>query len=125
MYRRFSIISNYVVYFSYLSISNSKGYIFFLFRSGTERSIQNQVTAQKMKFSIKDSFIKCNQIYSFLRIWSHLLKKFLMENFIFCAVSQTSKMEISAKILNGNSPWDLSNGPHVIEKCFHGKKTWL
>ena len=39
-----------------------------------------------MKFSIKDSFSKCDQIRSFLRIWSHLLKKFLMENFIFCTV---------------------------------------
>ena len=36
-------------------------------------------TAQKMKFS-------WDQIRSFLRIWSHLLKKYLMENFIFCAV---------------------------------------
>ena len=43
-------------------------------------------TAQKMKFSIKDFFSKCDQIRSFLRIWSHLLKKSLMENFIFCAV---------------------------------------
>ena len=43
-------------------------------------------TAHKMKFSIKDFFIKCDQIRSFLRIWSHLLKKSLMENFIFCAV---------------------------------------
>ena len=43
-------------------------------------------TAQKMKFSIKDFFSKCDQICSFLRIWSHLLKKSLMENFIFCAV---------------------------------------
>ena len=42
--------------------------------------------AQKMKFFIKDFFSKYDQIYSFLRIWSHLLKKFLMENFIFCAV---------------------------------------
>ena len=25
---------------------------------------------------------------SFLRIWSHLIKKSLMENFIFCAVKQ-------------------------------------
>ena len=41
---------------------------------------------QKMKFSIKDFFSKCDQIRSFLRIWSHLLKKFLMENLIFCAV---------------------------------------
>ena len=41
-----------------------------------------------MKFSIKDFFSKCDQIRSFLRIWSYLLKKFLMENFIFRAVSQ-------------------------------------
>ena len=42
--------------------------------------------AQKMKFPIKDYFSKCDQIRSFMRIWSHLLKKSLMENFIFCAV---------------------------------------
>ena len=33
-----------------------------------------------------DFLVKCDQIRSFLRIWSHLLKKFSMENFIFCAV---------------------------------------
>ena len=43
-------------------------------------------TAQKMKSSVKDFFSSCDQIRSFLRIWSHLLKKSLMENFIFCAV---------------------------------------
>ena len=43
-------------------------------------------TAQKMKFSIKDFFSKCDQIRRKLRIWSHLLMKSLMENFIFCAV---------------------------------------
>ena len=46
-------------------------------------------TAQKMKFSIKDFFSKCHQIRRKLRklwIWSHLLKKSLTENFIFCAV---------------------------------------
>ena len=42
--------------------------------------------AQKMKFSIKDFFSKCDQIRRKLRFWSHLLKKTLMENFIFCAV---------------------------------------
>ena len=42
--------------------------------------------AQKMKFSIKDVFSKCDQIYNKLRIWSHLLNKPLIENFIFCAV---------------------------------------
>ena len=41
--------------------------------------------AQKMKFSIMIFFSKCDQIGSFLRIWSHLLKKSLMENiFVQC-----------------------------------------
>ena len=39
-----------------------------------------------MKFSIKDVFSKYDQIRCFLWIWSHLLNKFFMENFIFCAV---------------------------------------
>ena len=43
-------------------------------------------TAQKIKFFIKDFFSKCDQIRSFLRIWSHLLKKSLIENFLFCAM---------------------------------------
>ena len=41
---------------------------------------------KKMKFSIKLFFSKCDEIRSFLRIWSHLLKKSLMENLIFCTV---------------------------------------
>ena len=43
-------------------------------------------TAQKMKFFIKDFFSECDQIRNFLRIWPYLLKKSLIENFIFCAV---------------------------------------
>ena len=39
--------------------------------------------AQNMKLSIQDFFSKRDQIHSFLRIWSNLLKKSLMENFIF------------------------------------------
>ena len=39
-------------------------------------------TADKMKFFIKGFFSKCDQIRSFLRMWSHLLKKSLMGNFI-------------------------------------------
>ena len=35
-------------------------------------------------------FSKYDQIRSLLWIWSHLLKKSLMENFIFCAVSVTA-----------------------------------
>ena len=40
---------------------------------------QENITAQKTKFSIKNFF-------SVLRIWSHLVKRFLIENFIFYAV---------------------------------------
>ena len=36
-----------------------------------------------MKFSIKDLFSTCDEIRRKLRIWSHLLKKSLMENFFF------------------------------------------
>ena len=46
---------------------------------------QTNNTAQKMKFSIKDLFSKCDEIRRKLRIWSHLLNKPLMENFNFCA----------------------------------------
>ena len=48
--------------------------------------VQNFNTVQKMKFPVKDFFSKCDQICGKLRIWSHLLKKSLLENFIFCAV---------------------------------------
>ena len=53
-----------------MSVSQSYGYL----------------TAQKLKFSMKDFFSKCDHIRRKMWIWSHLLKKSLMENFIFCAV---------------------------------------
>ena len=42
-----------------------------------------------MMFSIKNFFSKFDQVRRKLQIWSHLLKKSLMENFIFCAVEET------------------------------------
>ena len=42
---------------------------------------------KKLKFSIKAFFRKHDKIRRKLRIWSHLLKKSLIENFIFCAVA--------------------------------------
>ena len=44
--------------------------------------IKHHSLHKKMKFS----FSKCDQIRSFLRVWSHLRKKSLMENFIFSVV---------------------------------------
>ena len=49
-------------------------------------SLLRSYTVPKMKFSIKKFFSKYDRIRSFLRIWSHLLKKSLMQNFIFCTV---------------------------------------
>ena len=50
------------------------------------RDFLSVVTALKMKFSIKDFFSKCDQIRSFLQIWSHLLKKSFNGKLHFCAV---------------------------------------
>ena len=49
-------------------------------------------TEQKMKFPIKNFFSKCDQIRSFLGICLHLLKKSLMESFIFCVVYRKETM---------------------------------
>ena len=53
-----------------------------------------------MKFSLKDFFSKCDQICGELQIWSHLLKKFLIENFIFREVRAKTlwKTELMVKI---------------------------
>ena len=53
-----------------------------------------------MKFYIKDFFSKCDQIRSFLRIWSHLLKKSLMENVIFCAVEMKAECDRELTLLS-------------------------
>ena len=66
---------------NFSNFSNNFQYIFIEYCLGVA------FTAQKMKFSIKDFFSKYDQIRKKLRIWSHLLKKCLMENLIFCAVS--------------------------------------
>ena len=50
-----------------------------------------------MKFSIKDFFRKYDQILRKLRICSHLLKKSLTENFIFCAMFPLSLVYIRAQ----------------------------
>ena len=55
--------------------------------------------AQRMKFSIKNFFSKCDQIRRKLRIWSHLLKKFLMENLSFCAVAVQDTFKILQYLL--------------------------
>ena len=50
------------------------------------------ITAQRVKSSSKDFFIKFDQIRSFLQIWSHLQKKSLREILTFCAVCAKIKL---------------------------------
>ena len=57
-------------------------------------------TSQKIKFSIKDLSSKCEQIRNFRRIWSHLVEKSLMENFIFCAAVVRVKINIEVYAFN-------------------------
>ena len=52
----------------------------------TKRYYGHITLHKNMKFYIKDFLSKCDQIRSFLRIWSYLLKKSLMEIFLFYAV---------------------------------------
>ena len=49
--------------------------------------MKSRITAQTVKFSMKDFFSKFDQILRKLRIWLHLLKDFLMKNFIFWTVN--------------------------------------
>ena len=51
-----------------------------------------------MKFSIKDFLSKSDQIRRELMIWSNLLEKCLMENFISCAVLQKELLIINIKL---------------------------
>ena len=93
----------------------------------SKRSSTFQTTAQKMEFSIMDFFSKCDQIRSFLWIWSYLLKKYLIEILIFCAVDcpvllwpcQTTMMKLFEKMNNciaKSSIVDVWQGP----KCPFG-----
>ena len=69
-------------------------------------------TAQKIKFSIRDFFSKCDQICRKLRIWSHLLKKYLMENFILCVLvvfnTLTTLSKIGEKLVSQSSVKSVS-----------------
>ena len=66
-------------------------------KSNNDRKLSTtkKLHCTKMKFSIKDIFNKCDQIRSLLWIWSHLLKKSLLENFSFFAVTKPRRMLIN------------------------------
>ena len=51
-----------------------------------------------MKFSIKDFFSECDEICMKLRILSHLIKKSLMENFIFSVVKHVVASQVAERL---------------------------
>ena len=60
-----------------------------------------------MKFSIKYFFRKCDPIRRKLRIWSYLLKKFLMEKFIVYAMSTIQLTQPLTDDLEKQTSWLL------------------
>ena len=71
---------------------------------GKSNSCNNNLETlhKKKKFSIKDFFYKCDQIHSFLRIWSHLQKN---GKFIFCAVEPCYDAYYNKKTLFHDISW--------------------
>ena len=70
--------------------------------------------AQKMKFFMKDFFSKCDHIRRKLLIWSHLLMKSLMQNFILWGRNVVKKkievVSLDVEILYeslGMDEWDI------------------
>ena len=66
-------------------------YFFFGQKTAIDLKHTTYYTTEKIMFCIKDLFSRCDQIRSFPQIWSHLLKKSLIENVIFCAVLSNLK----------------------------------
>ena len=75
-----------------------------MFSGGVKREHYEEITyrstAQKMKPSIKDFFSKCGQIHRKLRIWSHLLKKLILNGklYFLCSDKWKSRESSRAKI---------------------------
>ena len=71
---------------------------------------------------MKDFFSKYDQILKKLRIWSHLLKKSFMENFILCAViflrmQNKAQIGTSQKLRNATmGAWGLKFGYEKLQK---------
>ena len=96
--------------------------MYIIFNIDNSRSLRchyGKNTAQKKKFSIKDFYGKCDQIRWKLRIWFHLLKKPLMENFIFCAVKVIKENTITPEY----SLWCNHLRPINLEVTKIGKRS--
>ena len=73
------------------------------------------ITGQKIKLTIQDFFSKCDQIRRKLRIWLHLLKKSLMENFIFSAVKYVIHINSRAR---RHQKWTVKSNILIKQETF-------
>ena len=80
----------------------------------SRHKLYEKITAQKIKFPIKDFFSKCDWIRSFLWIWSHLLKKSLMKNLFFCAVNAILSGSYSKKHLGSCQAHIMEPFPKIV-----------
>ena len=78
---------------------------------------------KKMMFSLKDFFSKCDQIRNFLRIWSHLIKKSLKENFTFCAVDDGLFLWNSYHVIAKDS--SHCKPPTLCDQDLSLSRTWI
>ena len=94
-------------------------FITFLQNSCTRFKIQSH--CKKNEVSIKDFFSKCDQICSFLRIWPHLLKKSVIENFIFLCSVFFCFMCLPTRSISFISVHINFNvfGENILERLFH------
>ena len=80
------------------------------------------LSAQKMTLSIKEYFSKFDQNRRKPRIWSHVLKKSLMKNFIFCAVSILHTHFVSSASTFLTIPYSLCGRKTLKQRFTDGSK---
>ena len=71
-----------------------------------------------MRFSIDDFFSKGDQIRRKLRVWSHLLKKSIMENFILRHVKFKTVISFILVLIKLNLGVYIGEGDIVIKPVF-------
>ena len=80
-------------------------------------------TYQKIKFSIKDFFSKCDRIRKKLWTWSHLVKKFLMEKIHFLCSAEyiNNALKMSKKVSIADREREFPHQKRLVSvKCFPG-----
>ena len=68
-----------------------------------------------MKFSNKDVSSKCDQIHRFLRIWSHLLKRSLMEMDNVLVLPKNMSLNLAAVLLEKQSQETVYNSTSFLK----------